>query len=481
MDAEDVAPLVPPVKEDRSSIPVMWVLKAVSCLMALDFMIVFLTVQQYWLSADGNPDLYGLVFSSYSIAQFLFILLVANYLDKNPMKKMLIVTVFVNMIGNIIYMCGASFGPGTTAQGFIFAGRFIAGIGAANVVVGPYYIVTHTRDVAQRAGRIAVYNLYGFIGRVAGPMLAFVILEYEPIINKPHFVMNQFTWPPLITSIDCVLVIIMICVLLTHGRDPRPPPSHGKVLRGGSGLKMDLAFIYLTHMLVLCVFWAWYANIITIAGVQFNFAQRYGPSMYWHAYLPVMVGFIVGTYTFKGLMKLKVNAVYTLIFAMMLMILGFIIMLDLHFVTRAFGKSDEARFWIGSILLTIGFNMESAAIPAIYSSIVESTGNEHIMAKMLGVLTLFTCAGRSLGPLWTPAFLKVDEQDTVDDTSSCCTFIDGVVSGPDKNNTCCKLDGVNTLFSILCVGTAVAAVAFLWLLRIQRKYSRSRELASLVN
>lgn len=52
-------------------------------------------------------------------------------------------------------------------------------------------------------------------------------------------------------------------------------------------------------------------------------------------------------------------------------------------------------------------------------------GNDHIMARMLGVLTLFTCAGRSLGPVWTPLLLKV--QESIYQSPSCCAYIDGAV------------------------------------------------------
>lgn len=50
------------------------------------------------------------------MSQFIFILFVAEYLDKNPMRNMLIVTIFVNLVGNVIYMSAASTGSGGTAQ-----------------------------------------------------------------------------------------------------------------------------------------------------------------------------------------------------------------------------------------------------------------------------------------------------------------------------------------------------------------------------
>lgn len=142
--------------------------------------------------------------------------------------------------------------------------------------------------------------------------------------------------------------------------------------------------------------------------------------MYWHAYIPVLVGFLIGTYLFKFLMRAKLNPVHALIGAMIIMIggtliyiyfivlyfivyfivifyfisnkrtfyalffmcyylfieihVGFIVMLDFSVLSHTkLGHSEEARFWVGSILLTVGFNIESAAIPAIYSHIIDAT------------------------------------------------------------------------------------------------------------
>lgn len=65
-------------------------------------------MQQYWLSVDGRPSLYGVVFSSYSIGQFIFIPLVAEFLDRFRMRPLLLLSVTINIIGNLIYMGAAS-------------------------------------------------------------------------------------------------------------------------------------------------------------------------------------------------------------------------------------------------------------------------------------------------------------------------------------------------------------------------------------
>lgn len=445
----------------KQSVAVMWVLKAVAYLMALDFMIVFLTVQQYWASVDGKPALYGLVFSSYSIAQFFFIPLVAEYLDRRNMRGMLVFTVGLNIVGNLIYM-GAASANGQSGQALLFGGRFVAGIGAANIIVGPYYIVRHTKDVALRASRLAIYNIFGFVGRVTGPILAFGILEFVPTIRHKGAEMNQYTWPPLITSFDGICVIILIIALLTRKRDPVPAKVSGRKMKGGFEFKADLLKFYFVHTLVLVIFWAWYANIITLAAVQFRFT-RYNEDMYWRAYMPVLIGFIIGSYGFKIMMRKKVQPMTAVFIAMFLMIVGYILLLD-----YARDDNEIYRYWIGSMILTVGFNMESAAVPAIYSKMIDLSGNEKLMARLLGFLTMFTCAGRALGPLWTPAVIQVTRT-----AENCCVFMDGEMSG---DNSCCDIKGVNTLIPILAAGSAFCLISFVGVLYVVRKYYRREPL-----
>eukprot|EP01111_Echinosteliopsis_oligospora_P008433 TRINITY_DN2409_c0_g1_i1.p1 TRINITY_DN2409_c0_g1~~TRINITY_DN2409_c0_g1_i1.p1 ORF type:complete len:478 (+),score=111.75 TRINITY_DN2409_c0_g1_i1:153-1586(+) len=453
---------------------VLWVLKAVAMLMALDFMIVFLTVLKYWEHVGGTLSTYGLVFSTYSIAQFIFIPFVSEWLDKHPMKTMLIITIGINIIGNVLYMAGASVHNDHVAQALVVIGRFVAGIGAANIVTGPFYIVTNTRDVEERAGQLASFNFFGFIGRTAGPILAFIIMGSAPKTSEGGFVLNQYSYPPFLTSILAIVIIGGVFYFMNSENDPAPARTSHPHLRGGGELKKELALFYIFHVFILIIFWSWYSNITIFGGVQFQMGNGYctdDNSWIWNIYLPILVGFIVGTYTFKFLVgKFKMPIIYLLYLAPLLMIGGFVVMLDIN------NDDTAVRYWIGCILLSVGFNIESASVPALYSGMIEATGNEPIMARLLGILTLFTCIGRSVGPIWPSLVMKIV---AVGPDSSCCDQAVSNYSGSSSGsgnpncNTCCQLKGANTVLIVCIAGLGVLFLFLIGLIRpIILKYAR---------
>jgi len=440
----------------------------VNFFMALDFMIVFLTVYAYWSELDGNLTYSSIVFSTYSYGQMVAIPIVGWLLDKKiPARFLWQATIALNVVGNILYAVAGS--TGSSGRALMAFGRLMTGLGAGNVVIGNQFLVELYPSISERTNALASFNLAGFLGRVLGPTIAIALMYINPW-SMGALRMDENTMPAWITA----LVGIIAWLMCLHLQPKRPveiqTEREGSGSASGSGraglsgsvtetssrtsMWQDfkgkygaaLIIILLDYMFLITVFWAWYPNISSLAFVQFHF-QGYGSTSYLCLFAPVMIGIVVGTKILKGALKRDVPKMHIVYASCAFMVLGLVF--SMHFSDESVAndlRGGEWRYWVGAICLPAGFTMTAAMLPAAYSYIVGATRSSHV-AQQMGLLSFIVAGSRAIGSTWTQPILNIHK-------SQCCRFED-----PDTADvTCCERGGINVLYAILL---GLAGVLFL--------------------
>jgi MFS family permease len=112
--------------------------------------------------------LFGFVFGCYDLSQFLFTPVFAFLADHFGLRITIIISVVLNIVGNIIYSFALYTGTNLTQADqsqsslgtyqMVIVGRLIAGIGSASLGLGIVYF-TRTTSIAERMSAIGYYRI----------------------------------------------------------------------------------------------------------------------------------------------------------------------------------------------------------------------------------------------------------------------------------------------------------------------------------
>lgn len=426
-------------------------LHLINFVMALDFMIVFLTVGNYWVilndGTSNSKSTISVIFATYNMGQVIAMPIVGYFMDKYPAKPILVITLILNILGNIIYSLAATW----SSPAALVIGRVLTGIGSANAIIGSQFIVDYSHTTASRASKIASYNFCAFLGRVLGPMIAIGLL-YIPDSNSRGIVIDSNTIPAWITALCGGAVLFLLLGI------PSPAPierttsnaSFYQSLMSGSIDKISV--ILFDYLLIMIVFWGWYPNITTTAFAQFHYAESYGSNSYLFLFSPIMIGITVGTkYVRKLLKSPTVTHASIALRGHILMLIAVVLLFDME------DGSAEWRYWVGGIGMCIGFTCLTSLLPSVYTFLVEEQGGSNHMGKYIALSAFLVAIGRTLGVVWTSPVL------TVNYDRNCCSY--HTLSG--QTDSCCKLHGINTLMGILLALIVVSTVfAYFYLVPI---------------
>eukprot|EP01064_Diplonema_japonicum_P028840 TRINITY_DN4528_c2_g2_i1.p2 TRINITY_DN4528_c2_g2~~TRINITY_DN4528_c2_g2_i1.p2 ORF type:complete len:235 (+),score=40.81 TRINITY_DN4528_c2_g2_i1:56-760(+) len=195
------------VREDeKTSLQLALILGSV---MAMDFMIVYLSIFEYWTEdLGGSMHAFGLVFACYDLTQLVFLPIFGVIVKRVGFRSIYIASLVFNIIGNILYSTALNGDPDTATTRFVM-GRLIAGIGSACyvLILGQLVMVVPT---AHRGEGFVTFRMYTFFGRFSGPLIGYLLL-YIPESSLGQLKFDGKTLPGWVVVILDIVLLAGFC------------------------------------------------------------------------------------------------------------------------------------------------------------------------------------------------------------------------------------------------------------------------------
>ena len=112
----------------------------------------------------------GIIIASYSFVQFLFNPILGRISDKHGRKPVIVVCLFINAIGYVIFAFTSSFAV-------LLLSRIVGGVGGSSVSVAQAYIADVTTKETRSKGMGVIGAAFG-LGFVFGPMIGGLLSSY---------------------------------------------------------------------------------------------------------------------------------------------------------------------------------------------------------------------------------------------------------------------------------------------------------------
>mmetsp|Transcript_9710 Transcript_9710/g.35568 ORF Transcript_9710/g.35568 Transcript_9710/m.35568 type:complete len:576 (+) Transcript_9710:151-1878(+) len=491
----------------------MTIVKAVAFVMAWDFMIVFLTLYNYWTSpADsgksdvfasgvgGNPKYYGPVFASYDLAQVVFEPLMGYLSDKLSYKVVFLGTVSLNLVGNVMYACAS--GHPTV----LVVGRVVAGAGSANLATGLAFLTKVTNN-DSRTIEVIAYRRWQFWGRFLAPMAA-VVLIYLPTVSggTSTFQLNEYTYPAWITVVMNIVLLILIGLFViqpghadggapdVHGtpsaKEKSPLPDEEQSLLGEDAQGSDttahissagidsvwsgemrdvvkkLWKCNLCGFLATFSYWSFYSYLVFFAFVNYKafFVNLFASDNYnasktgfLLAFAPVGYSFLFTSYSLRFFVRRGVRDIAFLTCAPALMVIGYIFAFKYSSSTGQ-READVWQFFTSIIILVAGYCLIVSVSPALYSKLVGEAPTQKFHGQLMSWSSLTYSLARAVGPIWGSFLVEIGSRDDASDSDyDCCDPHEGDFS-------CCELHRFNLLVGICLAFAMFAQLSTIFLL-----------------
>eukprot|EP00007_Cunea_sp_BSH-02190019_P004382 CAMPEP_0174235564 /NCGR_PEP_ID=MMETSP0417-20130205/4957_1 /TAXON_ID=242541 /ORGANISM="Mayorella sp, Strain BSH-02190019" /LENGTH=618 /DNA_ID=CAMNT_0015314081 /DNA_START=52 /DNA_END=1905 /DNA_ORIENTATION=+ len=357
-------------------------------------------------ACNESASLYlAFALATYSTCQFIFAPL-AGFVARRikRMKVLFLIMITCCGIGNIVYSTAGQYGVGDIGYGWsvdpIIAelGRALAGFGAASIGTSFAYIALVTEpDV--RTEHIATFRVFGNIGLLVSPGLAFVLTFVDFHIGALHIDgLNAAGW---IIALFCVIEFFLLFFFM---KDPPPDAISGEDQKGaGAG-----ATSYWSIGVIVNLFFAFYLGFESIT-FEFMLAPLTASRFYWSPTVLALYMFIAGCSVLPGILTVKFGKRFELVRRVgerFFVICSWVFtLLGLLFMWAPFSNLfeiyynpwGEIIFCIGGIIAFWFFTWGSATQPALVSLIIPPASR----VLMMPWVAAMTSAGRIVGPIWS--------------------------------------------------------------------------------
>eukprot|EP00039_Didymoeca_costata_P001741 m.54720 g.54720 ORF g.54720 m.54720 type:complete len:468 (+) comp10945_c0_seq1:362-1765(+) len=208
---------------------------------AIEYSILMPTVWHYTQSLGGTKLYLGIVLAAFSLGRLLCLLPVGVWSDARSIKEVFLVTMTLQVIGNLLYGLAGHF----KILGFILAGRALCGLGASNSSLSNIYI---SRSVAPKKQTMLFSIQSGIMlfGNVLGPALNLGLVHLD--VKLGIFELNENTAAGYFMFF---LNLIFMVLLAYRFRDPASQSLHST---GSSDEKKDEK--WLSHLISSGSWWS---------------------------------------------------------------------------------------------------------------------------------------------------------------------------------------------------------------------------------
>nr|WP_209282490.1 MFS transporter [Brevundimonas alba] len=202
-----VTPAAQPPSPSRSALAVLFGVVFVNL---VGFGIVIPLLPFYGQTLDAPPWQVALMFSAYSLGQFVGEPFWGRLSDRIGRKPVLIVTILANAFGYL----ALAFVPNIWLA---IAVRLFTGLGAGNISTVQGYVADVTPP-AQRAGRMGLIGAAFGLGFIFGPGLG-------GVLTRPDLGALGYQLPIFVAAGLCLLAALGVAVLLKESRAPADPAA----------------------------------------------------------------------------------------------------------------------------------------------------------------------------------------------------------------------------------------------------------------
>lgn len=347
----------------------------------------------------------GLLYSSFSLMQFVFSPIWGRWSDRVGRRPVLI----VSLAGSVA--CYALFGfactlPSTSATlalALLFVSRTVAGIAGASVSTASAVIADSTAPEKRAHGMALIGAAFG-IGFTFGPLIALAGLVWLPADpTNPTHVSQEWLWVPggiasLLSLLALVIAIRKLPETLKPGNAAHAHGSRGFSLsRTAAVLKMPaVGPLILMYFLAIFAF----ANFEATLALYTEKVMRFDDKANFLVFAGVGLVLMVAQGGFYRRYAKKVKEEKLVGFGLLFMFVGLGGLAAIAFLAYQAGLADGSGGFTGLFYLTtavavFGFAFVNPSVTAL----VSRNADPARQGEILGVNQSFAALGRILGPL----------------------------------------------------------------------------------
>lgn len=317
-----------------------------------------------------SEGLIGVVLASYSFIQFIFNPVLGTYSDKYGRRKIILITLFLNAIGYIVFSFSHTFM-------LLLISRVICGIGGSSIGVAQAYIadVTTREERSKGMGLIGVAFGLGFVfGPVVGGFLSKFGYEFAGYASA---------------------AFSLLALALTFFALPEPERKAAKDEFAGRRKIIDVPAMLkvLKNPKTGMVIFLFFVLTFSVANIYGTFAllghKKYGFTDMQNGIIFGIVGIISAAVQggLIGRLAKKYTDTQLIMWSSFLMVFGL-------------GLIPYGVNMTGVILVTIILSFGTGILQPTVLSLVSKITSENEQGKVLGVNQSVASFARMLGPLW---------------------------------------------------------------------------------
>ena len=310
----------------------------------------------------------GIAIAIYSLVQFFFNPIFGELSDKHGRKPMIVISLFINAIGYVIFAFTSSFL-------LLIISRIVAGIGGSSIGVAQAYIADITTKENRSKGMGLIGAAFG-LGFVFGPLIGGLLSKYGYMVTG--FASGGFS----------ILAFVLTLLLLPESLKQKNKQIRKRKLFDVNSFKKVFSKPSLAILVVL-----FFILTFSVANIYGTFAllgyKVYGFTDLQNGYMYGIIG-LMSAIVQGGLLNYiskYVNDKKLIIFGSLFMIVGLGLM--------PYGGSF---FWLAIIVTVLSFG--TGTLQPTLLSMISKVTSESEQGVTLGINQSLSAFARMLGPLW---------------------------------------------------------------------------------
>jgi DHA1 family tetracycline resistance protein-like MFS transporter len=364
----------------------MWVVLFIVFIDLLGFGIILPQLPFFGTKFHASPIAIGVVFSIYSVCQFLATPVLGLISDKFGRRPVLIYSQFGSAIGYVLLGVTTQFNfPNLTlGLGLVYLARIIDGVSGGNISAAQAYISDVTTPATRAKGMGLLGAAFG-MGFAVGPVLAGVIGNNT----------NRAAWPAYAAGLLSFTAMILSAVRLPESRAKRP--SNEEVWLHPSKFLPIIRKPILFNLLLLAFFaMTAFTMLEGTIGIYLAKQYTYGPlhkpygmrEVSWYfAYIGVFVMYVQGR--LMGQLVKRFGEWAVSISGALLVAVAMVVYI---------GTGHDSVLWLLLIAGAINATGRSLHQPPI-SSLISKISNRNEQGTVFGLFQGLGSIGRALGPM----------------------------------------------------------------------------------
>jgi len=310
----------------------------------------------------------GIAIAIYSLVQFFFNPIFGELSDKHGRKPMIVISLFINAIGYVIFAFTSSFL-------LLIISRIVAGIGGSSIGVAQAYIADITTKENRSKGMGLIGAAFG-LGFVFGPLIGGLLSKYGYMVTG--FASGGFS----------ILAFVLTLLLLPESLKQKNKQIRKRKLFDVNSFKKVFSKPSLAILVVL-----FFILTFSVANIYGTFAllgyKVYGFTDLQNGYMYGIIG-LMSAIVQGGLLSYiskYVNDKKLIIFGSLFMIVGL-------------GLMPYGGSFLGLAIIVTVLSFGTGTLQPTLLSMISKVTSEAEQGVTLGINQSLSAFARMLGPLW---------------------------------------------------------------------------------